>query len=62
MINSFKEQDLGPYSGGKYTSNSGKTINLDHIMLKNLNVGLNTNIVITGKVVGSVAYDEPVPL
>lgn len=61
MINSFKEQDLGPYSGGKYTSNSGKTVSLDHVVLSNLTDGLNANKVISGKVIGIVNNDEPVP-
>lgn len=62
MMNSLKESDLGPYSGGKYTSNSGQTINLEHVTLNSLKVGFNANKVISGKVVGIVAYDEPVPL
>ena len=62
MMNAFKEADLGPYSGGKYTSHSGKTINLEHIMLNSLKVGFNANKVISGKVVGSVPYEDPIPL
>ena len=62
MMSSLKESDLGPYSGGNYTSNSGLTVNLEHVMLSSLNVGLNANKVILGKVVGIVPYDEPVPL
>lgn len=61
FISSLKDEDLGPYKGGKYTSNSGKTICLEHSVLKNLTVGLNANKVISGKVVGIIAYDEPVP-
>ena len=62
MMNSLKESDLGPYNGGNYTSNSGQTINLEHVTLKSLKVGFNANKVISGKVVGIVPYDEPVPL
>ena len=62
MINSLKDTDLGPYSGGKYVSNSGQTISLEHVTLNGLKVGFNGNKVISGKVVGIVPYDEPVPL
>ena len=62
MINSLKDADLGPYSGGKYVSNSGQTIGLEHVTLNGLKVGFNANKVISGKVVGIVPYDEPVPL
>jgi hypothetical protein len=62
MINSLKESDLGPYSGSKYTSNSGQTINLEHVMLNSLKVGFNENKVISGKIVGIVPQEEPIPL
>ncbi|XP_028392755.1 tetratricopeptide repeat protein 5-like [Dendronephthya gigantea] len=61
MMSSLKESDLGPYAGGNYTSNSGQTVTLEQVMLSSLNVGLNANKVISGKVVGIVPYDEPIP-
>jgi hypothetical protein len=62
MMSSLKDSDLGPYSGGKYASNSGQTIDLEHVSLNALKVGFNANKVISGKVVGIIPYDEPVPL
>lgn len=62
MINSLKESDLGPYGGGKYTSNSGQSVKLEHGTLKSLKVGFNANKVVSAKVVGIVPYDEPIPL
>ena len=61
MVHSLGLSDLGPYSGGSYTSPSGQTVQLDQVPVSKLVPGSNPNKVIVGKVVGSVPMDDPVP-
>ena len=50
------------YSGGSYTSAKGETIKLDHVLFDDLSPEVNSERVVVGKVVCSIASDEPVPL
>ncbi|KAK3085322.1 hypothetical protein FSP39_001450, partial [Pinctada imbricata] len=61
LAQSIKEEDLGPYSGGTYTSPLGKTINLQRCKLCELKQDVNSERVVTGKVVCTVTHSEPVP-
>lgn len=61
MVHSLGPSDLGPYGGSSYTSPSGQTVQLDHVLVSKLVPGYNPNKVIVGKVVGSVPMDDPVP-
>ena len=60
-MQSLGPSDLGPYSGGSYTSQGGQTIQLDHVPFAKLQPGVNSNKVTVGKVVGFVPVDDPVP-
>lgn len=62
LVQSIKDSDLGPYAGGTYTSPSQKTINLTKCNFGDLSADINSEKVIVGKVVCSLATDEPVPL
>ena len=61
MVKSLGPSDLGPYSGGSYSSQCGQTIQLDHVPFAKLQTGVNPNKVTVGKVVGFVSVDDPVP-
>ncbi|XP_070574963.1 tetratricopeptide repeat protein 5-like [Ptychodera flava] len=61
MIKAIGDKDLGPYGGGSYTSHKGDTVKLDHIPLSRLAIGLNGEKVVLGKVVCSVAIEDPIP-
>lgn len=61
MVKSLGPSDLGPYSGGSYSSQCGQTIQLDHVPFAKLQTGVNPNKVTVGKVVGFVPVDDPVP-
>lgn len=61
MLQSLNEKNLGPFAGGSYTSPSGKSIKLKHIPLSSINPGINTEMVICGKILGILSYIEPVP-
>ena len=61
MVKSLGPSDLGPYSGGSYSSQCGQKIQLDHVPFDKLQTGVNPNKVTVGKVVGFVPVDDPVP-
>lgn len=61
LVQTIKDVDLGPYGGGKYTSPSGKTIDLIYCKLCDLKPQVNKEKVILGKVVCTVQSNEPVP-
>ena len=62
LTSSIKESCLGPYGGGSYSSPNGKTVKLKNVQLSSLDEGLNEEKVVVGRVVCSVATDEPIPL
>lgn len=62
MIEGLKLSDLGPYSGGTYTSPLGKSVDLSKCKFSELKAEVNHNKVILGKVVCTIATSEPVPL
>ena len=61
LSQSIKDSDLGPYSGGQYTSPSGKTIKLQVIRSSELTTGLNAEKVIAGKIAAIIPFDDPLP-
>ncbi|EDO28529.1 predicted protein, partial [Nematostella vectensis] len=61
MVNSLGEAELGPYSGGSYTSAAGKTVDLDYTTLDKLTPEINAGKVVVGRMVGSVQMDDPLP-
>ena len=61
-MESIKDSELGPYSGGNYTSPHGKTISLQHVPFDQLQLEVNPEKVVVGKVVCSINHDDPVPL
>ncbi|XP_063971795.1 tetratricopeptide repeat protein 5-like [Lytechinus pictus] len=61
LMSSFKENDLGPYSGGSYTSPNGQTVKLEPCVLSRLQEGINSEKVVVGKVVCSIATEELIP-
>jgi len=62
LSQSPRDSALGPYAGGGYTSSSGKTIKLMRCSFKELEVGLNAERVVLGKVACTVPNAELVPL
>ena len=56
------QTDLGPYSGGSYTSASGMSVNLELVTLSQLQSGVNTERVVVGRVVCSVCLESAVAL
>jgi len=63
FINAISQSQLGPYSGGKYSSPSGKeVVNLESVNLKDLASGANIEKVVLGKVVATVYSENSVPL
>ncbi|XP_002735299.1 tetratricopeptide repeat protein 5-like [Saccoglossus kowalevskii] len=61
LMKSMNDKDLGPYGGGSYTSSKGDTVELQHVTLVQLIPGVNHKKVVLGKVVCSVAIEEPIP-
>jgi hypothetical protein len=61
MLQSIESKQLGPYEGGCYTANN-KTVKLESVALKKLQLGINLEKVVLGKVVCSVHNDDVVPL
>lgn len=61
LIEGLKSSDLGPYSGGTYTSPLGKSVDLTKCKFSELKPEVNHNKVILGKVVCTIATSEPVP-
>lgn len=61
-VKSIDLKQLGPYSGGSYTSSTGQTVKLDFADLKSLKPGVNEEKVVLGKVVCSVHNEDTVPL
>nr|XP_022337699.1 tetratricopeptide repeat protein 5-like isoform X2 [Crassostrea virginica] len=61
MIEGLKTSDLGPYGGGTYTSPKGKSVDLTRCKFNELKPEVNHNKVILGKVVCTIATNEPVP-
>lgn len=62
LLQSLRDSDLGPYSGGKYTSPKGKSIDLVRCKFCDLQLQVNEEKVIMGKVVCTIQSNEPVPL
>lgn len=60
MVQSINPKQLGPYSGGTYTSRN-ETVKLEQISLKNLQTGVNREKVVLGKVVCSIQDGDAVP-
>ena len=60
-MQSINSKQLGPYSGGSYTSRD-ETVKLEHISLKDLQAGMNAEKVVLGKVVCSIQDTDAVPL
>jgi hypothetical protein len=61
VLQCIEAKQLGPYEGGSYTANS-KTVKLEPVALKKLQLGINLEKVVLGKVVCSVHNDDVVPL
>ena len=61
ILQSIESKQLGPYEGGCYTANN-KTVKLEPVALKKLQLGINLEKVVLGKVVCSVHNDDVVPL
>ncbi|GFG36093.1 hypothetical protein Cfor_03666 [Coptotermes formosanus] len=60
MVQSIESKQLGPYEGGCYTAKN-KTVTLEPVALKKLQLGINLEKVVLGKVVCSVHDDDVVP-
>jgi tetratricopeptide (TPR) repeat protein len=54
------DRDLGAYSGGSYTSPAGRTVHLKLVTINQLQTGLNTEMVIVGRVVCSVNMESSI--
>ena len=61
-MNSIRESDLGPYSGGSYTGANGTVVTLTKCTLGDLQPGVNVEKVVLGKVVCSLNTADRVPL
>ncbi|KAF6033102.1 TTC5 [Bugula neritina] len=61
LKSSIDSSGLGPYSGGSYTSPVGHSINLEYKCFGALSSGLNTGVVVCGKVIGSRSSDSAMP-
>ncbi|WAR11624.1 TTC5-like protein [Mya arenaria] len=61
LSQSPRDSALGPYAGGSYTSAAGKTIKLMRCSFKELEVGLNAEKIVLGKVACTVPNAELVP-
>ena len=62
LSQSPRESALGPYAGGSYSSQSGKSVKLDRCPFSELHEEVNTEKVVMGKVVCTVPSEDPVPL
>ncbi|XP_023311567.1 tetratricopeptide repeat protein 5-like [Anoplophora glabripennis] len=60
-LQSIDSKQLGPYSGGSYTSSNGEAVKLIETKLSDLKPGINEERVILGKVVCSVRNEDTVP-
>ncbi|KAJ9577774.1 hypothetical protein L9F63_005656 [Diploptera punctata] len=60
MIESINSKQLGPYSGGSYSSGN-ETVRLEPVCLKDLQAGVNHEKVVVGKVVCSIQDSDAVP-
>ncbi|PSN54645.1 Tetratricopeptide repeat protein 5 [Blattella germanica] len=60
MVQSINAKQLGPYTGGSYTSGKD-TVKLEQVSLKQLQTGVNPEKVVLGKVVCSIQDDDAVP-
>ncbi|GLV37229.1 hypothetical protein CBL_01941 [Carabus blaptoides fortunei] len=61
ILHSIDSKQLGPYTGGSYTSTSGQSIKLTEVSLSELKSGINLEKLVLGKVVCSVHNDDSVP-
>ena len=61
IVSGISESQLGPFEGGSYTSSLGKTIILKKQLISDLTLGINSETVVHGKVIGSVTADPAVP-
>ncbi|XP_031555752.1 tetratricopeptide repeat protein 5-like [Actinia tenebrosa] len=61
MVQSLGDSELGPYAGGSYTSPTGMTVKLECVPTTELKAGFNEGKVVMGRMVGSVAMDDPLP-
>ncbi|CAI9744263.1 repeat 5 [Octopus vulgaris] len=61
LSKSIKESDLGPYQGGSYTADNGRTVELKKKMFKELQPGVNKHTVVVGKVVCTISHVDPIP-
>jgi hypothetical protein len=59
-LQSIEPKQLGPYGGGSYTAGN-ETVKMMLVVLKELNLEINSEKVVLGKVVCSV-QDDAVPL
>ena len=62
LAQSPRESALGPYAGGSYTSQSGKSVKLERCPFSQLHEEVNMERVVMGKVVCTIPSDDPVPL
>ena len=56
------QSNLGPYSGGSYTSSSGLSVKLRLVSLSQLQSGVNSERVVVGRVVCSVCMESSIAL
>jgi len=61
MLESLEPKNLGVYGGGSYISPGGVAVKLNHISFKELAAGLNSEVVVLGRVICSVFSEESVP-
>ncbi|XP_045192909.1 tetratricopeptide repeat protein 5-like isoform X3 [Mercenaria mercenaria] len=61
LSQSPRDSALGPYAGGGYTSNSGKSVKLMRCSFKDLETGVNPERVVLGKVACTIPTDDLVP-
>lgn len=62
LLQSIDSKQLGPYTGGSYTSTNGQSVKLTEVYLSELKSGINLEKLVLGKVVCSVHNDDSVPL
>ncbi|KAL4234244.1 Tetratricopeptide repeat protein 5 [Mactra antiquata] len=61
LSQSPRDSALGPYAGGSYTSGNGQTVKLMRCSFKDLDVGLNSERVVLGKVACTIPNAGNVP-
>nr|XP_025037795.1 tetratricopeptide repeat protein 5 [Pelodiscus sinensis] len=61
MLGSLGPSQLGPCGDGRYQGSSGQKVALEHRPLSALQPGVNTGVVVLGRVVFSLTTDEKVP-